>query len=114
MNYTYILRCRDGSFYTGWTNDLQRRLASHNEGKGSKYTRTRRPVELVYYEAFATKEDAMRREWQIKQMSRRQKEQLIPPLKRPSRADTIEARNQYDSAGGTECTTAKDKRKRKK
>lgn len=76
-NYTYILRCSDGSLYTGWTNDLDRRLASHNEGKGSKYTRTRRPVELVYYETFETKQEAMSREWHIKQMTREEKETLI-------------------------------------
>ena len=77
MNYTYILRCRDGSLYTGWTNNLERRLACHNEGKGAKYTRTRRPVELAYYEAFQTKEEAMRREREIKRMSRENKLLLI-------------------------------------
>ena len=77
MNYTYILRCRDGSLYTGWTNNLERRLACHNEGKGAKYTRTRRPVELAYYEAFQTKEEAMRREWEIKHMTRKRKILLI-------------------------------------
>lgn len=76
-NYTYILRCKDDTFYTGWTNDLDRRLKTHNEGKGAKYTRVRRPVALVYYEMFRTKEEAMRREWEIKQMTRRQKEELV-------------------------------------
>ena len=52
MNYTYILKCKDGTFYTGWTNNLEKRLKDHNEGKGAKYTKARRPVELVYYEAF--------------------------------------------------------------
>ena len=61
-NYTYILRCTDGTYYCGWTNNLDRRLKAHNEGKGAKYTRSRRPVALVYYEAFSTKEEAMRRE----------------------------------------------------
>ncbi len=75
--YTYILKCSDGTFYTGWTNDLDRRLAAHNAGKGGKYTRVRCPVELVYYEAFETKQEAMSREWHIKQLSRRQKEELI-------------------------------------
>lgn len=70
MNYTYILRCADGSLYTGWTNDLDRRLAAHNSGKGSKYTRSRLPVELFYYECFETKEEAMQREFVIKQLSR--------------------------------------------
>ena len=77
MNYTYILSCADGTLYTGWTNDLDRRLAAHNAGKGGKYTRARLPVTLVYHEEFATKEEAMSREWQIKQLSREQKLRLI-------------------------------------
>ena len=77
MNYTYILRCGDGSLYTGWTNDLEKRLASHNGGKGGKYTRSRLPVELVYHEEHDTKETAMRREWEIKQLTRQQKLALI-------------------------------------
>ena len=77
MNYTYILRCCDGTYYTGWTNDLEKRLASHNDGTGSKYTRTRRPVKLVYCEAFETKQEAMRREWEIKKKSREDKQKLI-------------------------------------
>lgn len=77
MNYTYIVECSDGTFYTGWTNDLDRRIDAHNSGKGAKYTKTRRPVTLVYYEMFETKEEAMRREYEIKQYSRRQKEKLI-------------------------------------
>lgn len=54
-NYTYIVRCADGTLYTGWTNDLKKRIKAHNSGKGAKYTKTRRPVELVYFEHFATK-----------------------------------------------------------
>lgn len=77
MNYTYIVRCSDGSLYTGWTNDLEKRIRAHNEGKGSKYTKSRRPVELVYYEAFEKKEEAMSREWAIKQMSREEKKGLL-------------------------------------
>jgi len=76
-NFTYILRCADGTYYTGWTNDLDKRLAAHNAGTASKYTRPRRPVELAYYECFATKEEAMRREWHIKRLTRTQKEALI-------------------------------------
>lgn len=76
-NYTYILRCADGTYYCGWTNNLDRRLKVHNEGKGAKYTRSRRPVALVYYEAFSTKEEAMRREYEIKQLPRKKKEELI-------------------------------------
>ena len=77
MNYTYILRCADGTLYTGWTNDLDRRLAAHNAGKASKYTRVRLPVELAYFETFETKEEAMRREVLIKQLSRPEKLKLI-------------------------------------
>ena len=77
MNYTYILRCRDGTLYTGWTNDLEKRLRAHNEGTGGKYTRARRPVELVYHECFDTKEEAMRREWAIKQLTRAEKLALM-------------------------------------
>ena len=77
MSYTYILRCKDGSLYTGWTNDLGRRVQQHNSGSGAKYTRTHRPVELVYYEAFATKEEAMRREYEIKQFTRKDKLKLM-------------------------------------
>lgn len=77
MNYTYIVRCSDGSLYTGWTNDLKKRIRAHNEGKGAKYTKSRRPVELVYYEAFEKKEEAMSREWAIKHMSREEKGGLL-------------------------------------
>lgn len=77
MNYTYIVRCNDGTYYTGWTNDIEKRVKTHNEGKGAKYTKTRRPVTLVYYESFQTKEEAMRREWEIKQMKRGEKEKLL-------------------------------------
>ena len=77
MNYTYILSCADGTLYTGWTNDLERRLAAHNAGKGGKYTRVRLPVTLVYHEEFDTKEEAMSREYAIKQMTRAQKMKLI-------------------------------------
>lgn len=76
-NYTYILHCADGTLYTGWTNDLEKRLAAHNAGTAAKYTRPRRPVTLVYQEAFPTKEEAMRREWQIKRLTRAEKLALI-------------------------------------
>ena len=77
MNYTYIVQCSDGTYYTGWTNDLEKRIKSHNAGTGAKYTRPRLPVTLVYYETFSTKQEAMRREYAIKQLSRQQKESLI-------------------------------------
>ena len=77
MNICYMLRCSDGTLYTGWTNNLERRLLAHNAGTGGKYTRSRRPVELVHAESFDTREEAMRREWHIKQMSRSEKLALI-------------------------------------
>ena len=76
MNYTYIVRCCDNTLYTGWTTDLDRRMEAHNSGKGAKYTRSRRPVELIYAERFDTKQEAMRREWEIKQLSREEKLRL--------------------------------------
>ena len=82
MNYTYILRCSDGTYYTGWTNHLDERVRAHNEGRGAKYTRGRGPVELVYYECLETKEEALRREYAIKQMSRMEKIRLIEQQRR--------------------------------
>ena len=76
MNYTYLLRCADGTLYCGWTNNPARRLAAHNAGTASKYTASRRPVELVYLEEHETKQEAMRREAAIKKMSRAQKMKL--------------------------------------
>lgn len=76
-NYVYIVRCHDNTFYTGWTTDLDKRIKTHNAGKGAKYTKIRRPVELVYYETFESKSDALKREYQIKQLKRNEKEKLI-------------------------------------
>lgn len=76
-NCTYILKCKDGSLYTGWTNNIENRLRMHNEGRGAKYTRGRGPVELVYIEQFPTKEEAMKREAAIKKLTRKQKLLLI-------------------------------------
>lgn len=77
MNYTYIVECKDGTLYTGWTNNIEKRIADHNDGKGAKYTRARRPVVLKYQEVFETKEEAMKREYAIKHLSRSKKEALI-------------------------------------
>ena len=77
MNYVYMLRCRDGSLYTGWTNDLEKRLKAHNSGADSKYTRSRLPAELVYFEEYESKESAMSREWHLKRLSRAEKLKLI-------------------------------------
>ena len=81
-NYTYILKCADDTLYCGWTNDLEKRLAAHNAGTAAKYTRTRRPVKLVYYEEFETKQEAMSREFHIKRMSRLEKFELINSLEK--------------------------------
>lgn len=76
-NYTYIVECSDHTLYTGWTTDLAKRLNAHNSGTGAKYTRARRPVKLVYYEEYETKQEATRREYAIKQLSAAQKRRLI-------------------------------------
>lgn len=77
MNFVYIVECSDGTYYTGWTNDLEKRIARHNAGLGAKYTRTRIPVKLVYSENCETKGEALSRERNIKKMTRKEKEELI-------------------------------------
>ncbi len=77
MPYVYIVRCADGSFYTGWTTDVARRVAQHNAGRGARYTRIHRPVVLVYPEAQPDRAAAMRREWAIKKLDREHKERLV-------------------------------------
>lgn len=76
--FVYILECADGTFYTGSTNDLEKRVETHNSGNGAKYTKARLPVKLVYHEEFEDKKEAMKREWFIKhKLSRKQKMELI-------------------------------------
>ncbi|MGG5462009.1 GIY-YIG nuclease family protein [Clostridium sp. B9] len=77
MNYVYILKCKDDSLYTGWTNDLEKRIKAHNSGKGAKYTRGRGPVKLIYFEEFQEKREAQSREYYIKKMTKKQKLELI-------------------------------------
>lgn len=77
MNYVYILKCSDDTLYTGWTNNLDKRIQVHNNGKGAKYTKMRLPVELQYYETFEDKREALKREYEIKKMSRKDKLKLI-------------------------------------
>lgn len=77
LNYMYIVRCSDNTLYTGWTNHLEERIEAHNRGKGARYTRSRRPVELVYFESFATKEEAMSREFKVKRLTRAEKLRMI-------------------------------------
>lgn len=81
--YVYMLRCGDGSLYTGSTNDLTRRLEAHQRGKGAKYTRSRLPVILVYQEICRDRADALRREAAIKRMSRQQKLRLLEAADSP-------------------------------
>ena len=73
----YILKCKDGSYYTGYTNDLEKRFKKHEEGKGAKYTRGRGPLKLVFQQAFPTKQEAMRMEFAVKKLNRAQKERMI-------------------------------------
>lgn len=80
-HYTYMLRCSDGTIYSGYSNDPSRRTAAHNRGRGAKYTRSRLPVELVFSECFPTKREALKREAAIKKLSRAEKLVLISPVK---------------------------------
>ena len=77
MFYTYILECKDGTYYTGWSNNLEKREETHNKGLGAKYTKIRLPVKVVYFETFDKKEEAMKREWQIKKLTRTKKMKLF-------------------------------------
>jgi putative endonuclease len=76
-HYIYILECGDGTYYTGYTNDLVQRLERHQEGKGAKYTRGRGPLKLVFQESFCTKQEAMRMEFAVKKLNRSEKERII-------------------------------------
>ena len=77
MNYVYIIECSDGTFYTGWTNNLEKRIEMHTKGTGAKYTKGRSPVKLIYHEKFEDKKDAMKREYEIKRLTRKAKLSLI-------------------------------------
>lgn len=87
--WCYILRCADGTLYTGWTTDPHRRLREHNAGRGARYTRSRRPVQLVYLEACPDRSTALRREREIKKMNRTQKEALIASASLPLPGDSL-------------------------
>jgi putative endonuclease len=76
-HHVYVVECSDGTYYTGYTTDVERRVAEHNEGEGAKYTRGRRPVTLVHVEAFGSQSRAMQREYEIKQLSRPAKERIV-------------------------------------
>jgi putative endonuclease len=77
--FVYIVRCADGTLYTGWTTDIERRVTQHNAGRGARYTRTHRPVTLVYREEVPDRSTAMRREAAIKKLDRERKERLVEP-----------------------------------
>ena len=77
INYVYLLRCADGTLYCGWTTDLEKRLMAHSSGKGAKYTRSRLPVELAWWEEYEDRHEALSREWHIKRMSREEKLALV-------------------------------------
>lgn len=76
-HWVYVVECVDGSFYTGYTTDVERRVREHDRGEGAKYTRGRTPVELVHAEAFDSKSAAMSREYEVKRLSRAEKERLV-------------------------------------
>jgi len=76
-HYVYVLRCADDTFYTGYTTDVERRVEEHQAGQGAKYTRGRTPVELLHVESYETRSDAMSREYEIKQLSRTDKQRLV-------------------------------------
>ena len=77
MHHAYFVRCADGTLYAGYARDVREREKAHNNGRGARYTRSRRPVTLVYTEAFRSKGKALRREYQLKQLTRAEKERLI-------------------------------------
>ena len=82
MFFAYLVRCADGTLYGGYTTDLEKRLAAHNSGKGAKYTRSRLPVELVWWEECPTRQAAMSREWQVKHLTREEKLKLVEAFKK--------------------------------
>ena len=82
MHYVYIVRCADRTFYTGYARDPKKRVRTHNHGRGARYTCGRRPVRLVYFEAFKTIGDALRREYEIKCLPKAKKEALIRSRRR--------------------------------
>ena len=83
MNYTYILECEDGSYYTGWTNNLGKRFAAHKNGTGAKYTRAHKPARIAYYETYESNREAMQREAAVKKLSHSEKKELVDTFKTP-------------------------------
>ena len=83
VSYTYIVQCSDGTYYTGWTNSLEKRVRVHNSGRGAKYTRSRRPVKLVYYEVFDDRTEAMRKRSSYKEDGPKPEEKLVERMRLP-------------------------------
>lgn len=96
LAYTYMVECNDGTLYTGWTNDLEQRMKNHNLGKGAKYTRSRLPVRLVYYEIHSSKQEAMKREYAIKQMSRKDKLSFLQNMNKEEQEKCIKIMEQME------------------
>ncbi len=88
-NYIYIVECADGTWYTGWTTDPERRVRVHNSGKGAKYTRSRLPVRLIYTEEYETAVEAQRREYALKRLTRAQKEALVSQKRAPASQEAL-------------------------
>lgn len=87
QNYTYMLRCRGGVLYTGWTNNLEKRVLTHSEGRGGRFTHSHLPVELAWFTCYPDKKEAMRREVQVKRLTREQKEALISEMDSETREE---------------------------
>ena len=88
--FIYILRCKDGSLYTGWTDDVEKRFKAHSEGRGAKYTNGRGPFELIWQEEVADKSAALKREIEIKKWSRKKKEQFVLDMRKGNLSDELE------------------------
>ena len=99
----YVVKCADGTLYTGYSPDVEARVAAHNAGKGAKYTKTRRPVELVASAAFETKHEAMSAEWHFKQLSRAQKDALLARISPSEPLEDILTEAFNDEKGRMEC-----------
>ena len=103
MHCMYVVKCADGTLYTGYSPDVEARVAAHNAGKGAKYTKTRRPVELVANAAFETKHEAMSAEWHFKQLSRVQKDALLARISPSEPLEDILTEVFSDEKGRMEC-----------
>ncbi|MGG1244646.1 GIY-YIG nuclease family protein [Bacillus cabrialesii] len=93
-HFFYVVKCKDNSWYAGYTNDLQKRVKTHNDGKGAKYTKVRRPVELIFAEAFTTKREAMQTEYYFKKLTRKKKELYIEEKRNSEEAVYVKAPNE--------------------